>query len=118
MALLTLAKAGVQLNALSDLRTAFTLTVCEASAKWSGTVNWRPASTAVKVQAGLPKLQVVALLGVTLKLDAPNTTLPAVVTCTLLVVVLAPAAIVKFAPLGQTTLGVPVAVSVPVRPPV
>ena len=72
----------------------------------------------MKVQLGLPKLQLVGLVGVRLRPVVPTLTLPGLVTCMLQVLVLAPDAMLKLAPAGQTTLGVPVAVSVPDRPPV
>src|ERR1700741_3042123 len=100
MFLLTLANAGTQTAALSDLRTAVMLKLCEASAAWCGTSNSRPASAAVKVQAGLPKLQGVALVGDWLRPGGPKKTRPADTTCASSVVLLAPEAMLKFAPEG------------------
>ena len=87
-------------------------------------VKMNPAVLPEKVQAGDPKLQAVALVAVGALAVAPNRTLPAAATCTFLVTVLEPAAIVKLLPLAppvvlsQFTLGVPVADSVPLTPPV
>jgi hypothetical protein len=81
-----------------------------------GAETRNPAKAEVKVQLGLPKLQVVTLDGTELGALIPNTTLPAVVTCTLLVVVLLPEAMEKPVPPDQLTVGVPVADIVPVTP--
>ena len=117
--LLTLANAGTHTAALSDLRTALTFTVCSASATWFGTSNTKPLSAAVKLQPGLPKLQLVVLVGTGAAPLAPNTTLPTLVTCTVVVTVPLPAGMLKAAPPGQlTVMPAPVAVSVPVAPPV
>src|SRR5690349_1032965 len=102
MDLLTFANAGTQTPALSDLRTALSLKVCAVSETWSGIaeLNTSPESAAVKVQAGLPKLQVVELVADWLRLVVPKTTLPAETTWALSVVLLEPEAMVKFAPEG------------------
>ena len=85
----------------------------------------KPAVFAVKVQAGVPKLQTVGLNGVGTALDMPNTTEPAVATCTFLVTRLVPAGMTNPDPvlppveLSQLTVGGgPEALKVPVTPPV
>ena len=113
--MLVLAKAGVQAVLLSLLRTALTLTVWAVSLTWLGTSNRKPASAALKVQLGAPKLQVVALDAAGVLLLVPSSVAAVVVACRLTVVVLLPAAMLKLAPAGQTTLP-PVALSVPVTP--
>ena len=116
-ALLTLAKAGTHTVALSDLRTALTLTVCAASAAWFGTSKRKPLSAAVNVQPGLPNVQLVLLVGDGAGPLMPSTTLPAVVSCMSSVTEPLPIGMLKPAPLGQfTVMPVPLAVSVPVTP--
>ena len=123
--LATLANAGTQASALSAVLTALTLTVCSTSETWLGTAKTKPALLAVKVQLGEPKLQVVALVAAGVAGEVtPNTTLPTDVTCTFLVTELLPAGMTKPAPvappvaLSQLTVGVPVALKVPLTPPV
>jgi hypothetical protein len=89
---------------------------CKVSDTWSSTLNKKPASAEVNVQPGDPKLQVVADNPAGLA-TAPNTVLPTVVTCTFLVTVLLPGAIVKpFPPVQFTVGGGPDALKVPLTP--
>ena len=112
---MALAKAGVQTVLLSLLRTALMLTVCATSATWLGTSKTKPASAAVKVQAGLPKLQLSALLAAGVLLATPSTVAVVVVACRLTVVLLLPEAMLNAAVAGQFTLP-PVACRVPLTP--
>jgi hypothetical protein len=113
----TLAKAGVQARPLSLLRTACTVKAWLLSLRWWGRSNSRPASAAVKVQAGLPKLQLAAFKAAGVLLATPSTAGVVVVTCTLTVVLPLPDGMLKAVPAGQATEP-PVAPRVPVTPPV
>ena len=117
--MVTLANAGVHAAELSDLRTAVSVNGTDSSARWFGTSNSRPLSAAVNVHDGLPKLQVLLLLADGATPAVPSTVLPGVVCCRSHVTELLPEGMLKAAPAGQfTTMPVPVAVRVPVTPPV
>ena len=90
-----------------------------ASLPVSEFVTNKPASLALKVHCGAPKVQLVGIAPPT-----PKTTLPGVLTCTFLVTELAPTGITKPLPdappevPSQATVGAPLAVRLPLTPPV
>ena len=120
--LLTLPNAGTQSAELSALRTALMATVWVASATWFATLKRKPASAALKVHAGAPKLHVVALAAAGARPLKPSTTLPSEVSWSCRVVDAAPLARLNAAPPTQFAVGpepapAALAVSVALSPP-
>jgi hypothetical protein len=78
-----------------------------------------PLSTALNVQLGEPKLQVVALTALGETAAAPTLTLPTLVSCMRMSTELLPEGIENAVPSGQfTVMPLPVAERVPLTPPV